>query len=172
VNENLIDIIIEALKRIRNSRFYSSERGFEGELSSNLKILLFEKNIIPNEAIVEEEYQKTIPNHGIRHRPDILVHIPFEEGITRNRKEGNFVAIELKRKASKKKALRDFSKLNDYINILDYPLGVFVNVSSTESYIKYVSNNKIHVFNALNNQVDIMLIHSYLNDREIISETV
>lgn len=82
MNEMLIEVIIESLKRIQNSRFYSSERGYQGEFSGNLNALLREKNLISDTAIIEQEYQKTIRSHGIYHRPDIIVHIPFEEGIT------------------------------------------------------------------------------------------
>jgi len=53
MNEILFKIIIEALKRIRNLRFYNSERGFEGEFSNNLRTLLLEKNKIPNACMNE-----------------------------------------------------------------------------------------------------------------------
>lgn len=64
--------------------------------------------------------------------------------------------------------MKDFSKLNDYINILKYPLGVFVNIGSEKSLIEFVPNDKIHIFSALKNREKVILIHSYLKDGEII----
>ncbi len=168
--ENLLEVIIEALKQVQNPRFYSSERGYQGEFSSNLKTLLCKNNIISDEAIVEQEYQKTIPNHGISHRPDVIVHIPFEKGKARTREESNFVAIEFKLKANKRKALEDFLKLNDYINVLKYPLGIFVNIGSTKSFIEYSPNDRIHVFNVIKTQKKFILTHSCLNDGKIVLE--
>lgn len=170
--EKLLEVIIIALKQVQNPRFYCSERGYQGEFSSNLKALFGKNNIMPDETIVEQEYQKTIPNHGISHRPDTIVHIPFEKGRARTREEGNFVAIEFKLKANKRNALEDFSKLNDYINILKYPLGIFVNIGSQESFIEFVPNDKIHVFNVLKTQENVILTHSYLKDGKIISEKI
>lgn len=155
----IIGIIAEAIKKIRSPRLFSSERGFRGQLQANLDRLLRENNLISNRTLAEEEYQKTIPDHGISHRPDIIIHIPFEEGITKTRREGNFVVFELKLRANQNDALDDFIKLNDYITILNYPLGIFVNVGSEKSFIELVPSNKIHVLNVLKDKQDVIVVH-------------
>ena len=166
----VIGIITEAIKQIRPRRLFSSERGFQGQLQANLDRLLRERNLICNRALVEEEYQKRIPNHGISHRPDIIIHIPFEEGITRSRREGNFIAFELKLRATKNDALDDFAKLNDYITVLKYPLGIFVIIDSEKSFIELVPNDKIRVLNVLRDRQDVVVMHSYLKNRKVICQ--
>jgi len=167
----LMSIVAEAIKQIRSPRFFNSERGFQGQLQSNLDKLLRKRNLIDNHVVVEEEYQKTLDEHGISHRPDIVVHVPFEEEITETRREGNFVAFELKIQANKNDALKDFGKLNDYITKLDYPLCVFVNINSDESFIELVPDERIHVMNVVPNRKDIIVLHSYLrNGRAICQE--
>ena len=140
--------VTEALKQVRRRRFFKSERGFRGQLQAKLEKLLRENNVIPDEAVVEEEYQKRESNHDMKYRPDILVHIPFEAGVTKSRKEGNFIAFELKLRANKKIASEDLKKLNAYLKKLDYELGIFVNIGSDESFIELVNDDKIHVFNS------------------------
>jgi len=166
----MIGIIAEAIKQIRPRRLFSSERGFQGQLQANLDRLLRERNLICNRTLVEEEYQKTIPNHGISHRPDIIIHISFEEGITRSRREGNFIVFELKLRATKNGALDVFAKLNDYITILKYPLGVFVNIDREKSFIELIPNDKIHVLNVLKDRQDVVVIHSYLKNGKAICQ--
>lgn len=166
----VIGIITEAIKQIRPRRLFSSERGFQGQLQANLDRLLRERNLICNRTLVEEEYQKRIPNHGISHRPDIIIHIPFEEGITRSRREGNFIAFELKLRATKNDALDDFAKLNDYITVLKYPLGIFVIIDSEKSFIELVPNDKIHVLNVPRDRQDISVTHSYLRNGKAIRQ--
>ena len=168
----MIDIIARAIKRIESERLFHSERGYRGELKSTLDQVLRGQHLFSNKAIIEEEYQKTIPNHGIRYRPDIIVHIPFEPGVTRSRTEGNFVAFELKIRATEAEAQGDFNKLNDYVNILNYPLAVFVNVDDEKSFIELVRNEKIHVLNVVRDTKDIQVIHSFLRNGEVIQESL
>lgn len=166
----IIGIIVESTKQIRSPRLFNTERGFRGQLQANLDRLLREKNLISSRTVVEEEYQKRIPDHGISHRPDIIIHVPFEEGIARTRREGNFVAFELKLRANQNDAFDDFIKLNDYITILKYPLGVFVNVSGEKSFIEWVPNDKIHVLNVLRDRHAVIVIHSYLKNGKAIRQ--
>jgi hypothetical protein len=81
MNQDLICTIANALKSVKNTRFFTSERGFQGQFHAELENLFRERDLIPNQAIIDEEYQKTIPNHGISHRPDLIIHIPFENGL-------------------------------------------------------------------------------------------
>lgn len=168
----MMDVIVRALKRIKSERFFNSERGYQGELKSRLDQLLREQHLLPNKAIVEEEYQKTIPNHGITRRPDIIIHIPFEEGTARSRREGNFVAFELKIHATEAETKDALDKLNKYINILNYPLSVLINIDSEESFIGLVQNNKIHVLNVIKDRQNITVIHSYLQNGETVQESL
>jgi hypothetical protein len=165
----LVDVIVQAIKQIRNRRFYCSERGFQGELKSSLDNLLRKRHLFSDRAIIEEEYQKTIRYHHISHRPDLIVHIPFEEGIAGSREEGNFVALEIKMRAGRDDAISDFSKLDDYITLLKYPLGIFINMNSEESFIEWIPNNNIHVLNVLKDGQNVVVIHSSLENEKPLS---
>ena len=78
--------------------------------------------------------KKTMPLHGLNTRPDIIVHIPFDRRRAERRDQGNFVAIELKLRATESDALEDFGKLERICEILAYPLAVFINIDSRETY--------------------------------------
>lgn len=129
---NILKAISESLASINNPRFYETERGFQGELGAELRKRLSDFEI--DGAIVEQEYQKRMRDHGIRIRPDIIIHIPFEGSGLADRTEGNFVVIELKHQASKEEAIADFQKLSDMCEALNYPLGVFINIASSKTY--------------------------------------
>jgi hypothetical protein len=171
MNQNLICTIANALKSVTATRFFNSERGFQGQFHVELENLFRERGLIPNKAIVEEEYQKTIPNHGISHRPDLIVHIPFETGLTGSRREGNFVAFELKIRASRLDAIDRFIKLNDYITLLDYPLGVFININNARSFVDLVPDYRINVFTVIKEENITKVSHSYLvNEHPVVTE--
>jgi hypothetical protein len=128
-----LELFIEALRAIRESRFFGTERGYQGELLSELRARILGADL-PGDPIVEQEYQKTLPQHGLTIRPDIIIHIPFERGFTNSREEGNFVAIELKRRASRKQAEGAFENLRQIKEALDYPITFFVNIDSANPY--------------------------------------
>ena len=69
---------------ITEPRFFATERGFQGELLAELRARLHEA-YFPGDPVVEQEYQKRMREHDIRIRPDLIVHIPFERGLTRVR---------------------------------------------------------------------------------------
>jgi hypothetical protein len=71
---------------------------------------------------------------GLRFAPDIIIHIPYERGLTERRDEGNFVAIELKRHANEADAQKAFANLSRMKEVLEYPLTVFINIDSEETY--------------------------------------
>lgn len=131
--EALIDSFRNALLSITNARFYKTERGFQGELSAELRARLAEFEI--DGAIVEQEYQKRMRDHGFRIRPDLVVHIPFEDGGFASRSEGNFVVVELKHHANKSSARTDYQNLQRMCQELGYPLAVFINIDSNETFI-------------------------------------
>lgn len=131
--EQFLTLVREALESIREPRFYVTERGFQGELLTELRNRL-DGAELPGEPIVEQEYQKTLPLHGVNFRPDIIVHIPFERGCAKRRDQGNFVAMELKLRATENEANADFAKLVQMRKALGYPLTIFINVDSDETH--------------------------------------
>jgi hypothetical protein len=123
----------DALGDIREPRFFETERGYQGELVAQLGKRL--KNAaLPGDPIVEQEYQKTMPAHGITIRPDIVIHIPFERGVVESRDRGNFVAIELKRHSTENEAYGDFASLAQMHEVLRYPLTIFINIDSDKTH--------------------------------------
>lgn len=125
----LLDHLTAALRAITAPRFYQTERGFQGELLAELKKAILE-DFLPNEAIIEQEYQKHLESHSLQIRPDIIVHEPFDERRHGSRRDGNHAVIEIKRAASKKDAVGDFESLISMMELLSYPLGIFINIAS------------------------------------------
>lgn len=126
-------LFIEALRMIKEPRFFGTERGYQGELLAELRNRLGGARL-PGDPIVEQEYQKTISLHGLTIRPDIIIHIPFERGVTNSRREGNFVAVELKCRVGRRQAGDAFENLRQIKEALNYPLTVFVNVDSANTH--------------------------------------
>lgn len=131
--DEFIEAIRSSLIAIKNPRFYDTERGFQGELGSELRIRLPEYS--QEGAVIEHEYQKRMLNHGIRSRPDLIIHAPFDSSMFDNRTEGNFVAIELKHRARRNGANSDYRNLSEMGRLLKYPLLVFINIDSDETFI-------------------------------------
>lgn len=131
--ERFLTVLREALGNINEERSFQDERSFQGALLQELARRL-ERGVLPNDPIIEEEYQKRLGLHGIRIRPDIIVHVPFDRGLADRRDEGNFVAIELKRRATAKTAKKAFSNLALMKRVLNYPLTIFINVDSEQTH--------------------------------------
>jgi hypothetical protein len=85
---------------------------------------------------VEQEYQKRAKEHGITLRPDI-VHIPFERGVSPTRRYGNYLVILLDLSANQNDAQEDFGQLSTICSSLDYPIGAFINVASTDLWLPH-----------------------------------
>jgi hypothetical protein len=132
--EELLQAVKESLLGITNERFYETERGFQGELNAELRSRLSGFEL--EGAIVEQEYQKRMPYHGFRIRPDLIIHIPFEGTEFLSRSEGNFMVIELKHRASRSEARADYDNLIRMCETLGYPTAVFINIDSDETYIE------------------------------------
>jgi hypothetical protein len=132
VNRDLfISLMLEALKAIRDPRFFQTERGYQGELLAMLRARLPEAGF-PGDPIIEQEYQKRVPDHGIKLRPDLIIHIPFDRGTSENRKAGNFVAIEIKRRSAD--VQQAFESLRMIHEALNYQLTVLVNIDSQQTH--------------------------------------
>lgn len=166
----MVPIIVACLKSVRQARFFGTERGYQGELLAELRSRL-PQAALPGDAIVEQEYQKRLPAHGIRVRPDIIIHIPTPGG--GNRRQGNFAVFELKIRAGRANACKDFAKLDAVLGALDYPLGVFVNIASTQTQAAYYSGRfkeRLHLFAVRPHGPGIQLTHAYYRDGAVIEE--
>jgi len=126
--ESIVEIVVEALKEITSPRFYKTERGFQGRFACALYKVLDERRIFPDDAIIEEEYQKRLKDHGTAQRPDLIIHVPFEAGRSQNRWEDNFVVFAFKKNADQKVAEEDFGKIDIMFKKLKYPIGFFINI--------------------------------------------
>jgi hypothetical protein len=121
----------QALEAVREPRFFQSERGYQGELLAMLRPRLPEGGF-DGDPIIEQEHQKRFSAHKINIRPDLLIHIPFERGTTECRTQGNFVAIEIKRRSAD--VQEAFESLRKISEALDYALTVFVNIDSQQTH--------------------------------------
>jgi hypothetical protein len=113
---------------------FVTERGYQGELLAELRERLNERAMFSGDPIIEQEYQKRAADHLITIRPDLIIHIPFERGETNSRNQGNFVAIEIKCRATQAKAMEDFESLRLMKETLGYPLTIFLNVDSARTF--------------------------------------
>ena len=130
--ERLIGIFREALAAIHEPRLFETERGYQGALLAELHQRLVHAGL-PGDPIIEQEYQKTLPHHGITIRPDLIIHVPFERGLNR-RAEGNFAAVEIKLRATQAEADEDFKSLEILHSTLAYPLTIFLNIDSSATH--------------------------------------
>lgn len=131
--EALISHIETALRTISHPRFYETERGFQGEFLATLHRSLPEGFLNPG-LVIEQEYQKRLAQHGLTIRPDIIIHEPFDPARHSGRDDGNVAVIELKRNASAHDAKSDFESLAKMLDVLHYPLGIFINIASERTH--------------------------------------
>jgi hypothetical protein len=132
-NAALLAHLETALRSITHPHFYEDERGFQGELLVALRKSIPE-HLLPEHAVIQQEYQKRLGRHGLNQRPDIVIHEPFEFGEYESRREGNYMVIALKRNATTKRAEADLKGLVAMCDILDYPAAAFINIASSETY--------------------------------------
>ena len=133
----LLSIVADSLASITAPRYYETERGFQGELYAEMRNRLGD-SILPPGAQLEQEYQKTLCAHGLDIRPDIIIHEPFDERRHAARHAGNHAVIELKLAASKRAASKTFESLVAMIDVLHYPLGIFVNINSDVTFTEQI----------------------------------
>jgi hypothetical protein len=124
----------EALAACAHPRWFETERGFQGQLL----VELAKRIRLPDQAIIEQEYQKRLADHGLRIRPDIIIHEPYDPDRHTSRANGNIAVIELKLNGSAEEATADFASLSAMLSVLDYPLGIFVNIASRRTYAELV----------------------------------
>lgn len=163
-----IDISIAAIKHIKRKRYYENERAFVTELYRHLH----DENLLslfPERTLIETEVQKSEKKHyGLTQRPDMVVHIPIEEGVYQYAHEGNFIAYACKVEANEVKAREDFTKLEEMFSILRYPLGIFININGyPDSLLRHYRGDyedRIHELSIrfAGNKVDVQ--HSYFEN--------
>jgi hypothetical protein len=135
--EPMIASLRESLAAISAPRFFESERGFQGELL----VQLSKRLKLSDNTIIEQEHQKKLKAHGLTIRPDIIIHEPFNPELHEARTEGNFAAIELKLNASPESAAADFNSLAAMLEVLQYPIGFFVNIGSATTHCNLVPDS-------------------------------
>ena len=74
--------------------------------------------------------------HGLRIRPDIILHEPFDPSRYRSRDEGNHAVMELKRHATPSTVATAFTNLVAMADALNYPLGVLINIASSKTWVE------------------------------------
>lgn len=135
-SDELLNVIAAALTSVTDPHYYEDERGFQGEFYAQLRLRL--RDMVLPGTLLREEYQKRLAEHGLRIRPDIILHEPFDPGRHRGRDEGNHVVMELKRRATPGTAADAFTNLVAMIDALNYPLGVFINIDSPKTWAESV----------------------------------
>lgn len=133
--ELLIEATRQAISQVRNPRYFSSERGYQGQFYSQLQSILEAQNIITADLILETEYQKRAATHSMTQRPDMILHIPRE--ITQAAaNENNYCVWALKRNSTQEDAFDDFNKLDSMFSDLCYPWGIFINIASQNHFLE------------------------------------
>ena len=126
---------------------------------------------LPPEAIVEEEYQKRIKIHGIRRRPDVIVHVPTQPG--NDRRVGNLAVFALKLRATPTEARHDFAALDAMFRALDYPMGAFINIGNDRTHAELyqgVYPGRIHMFAVWQIDGRTRVRHARHHDGHVIEE--
>lgn len=144
-----IEMLKNMLRSIEEPRFFDTERGYQGALLAELQQQLAMHPIWPGEPVVEQEYQKRAGEYGLRLRPDIIVHIPFDRRTLQNRRQGNYAVLQLKLRGNLGDALNDYCKLALMCTVLNYGLGVFINIDSESTYFddyKGDARDKLYAF--------------------------
>lgn len=132
-NDQLLNAVVVSLAAVTAPHHYEDERGFQGEFYAQLHHRLRDM-VLPKGAMLREEYQKKLREHGLKIRPDIILHEPFNPISHRGRDDGNHAVMELKRRATRRTADEAFESLIAMIDTLNYPLGLFINVDSSKTW--------------------------------------
>ncbi len=170
--EELINITVLAFRKIITPRYYRTERGFVTEFYKHLSNEIENSDLFPEGTILEAEVQKREDDHyGVTQRPDILIHIPIESGLTENANENNFVVYAFKLNANNGRVDADFVKLEEMFDSLNYGIGFFINIGAhPRTYLyRYNGNyrNRINEFTIGLTNGQVSINHSYFIGAEI-----
>ena len=147
MSEEILAATVEALGTAAEPRFFRTERGYHGRFYCTLHAALDRRGLLHDGAILEMEYQKSA-RHEMTQRPDIIFHVPAEESGAYVR-ENNFAVFALKWRTSRTEAMKDFRKLDEMCERLDYPLAIFINIASERNYREEYTGpfpDRIHAF--------------------------
>ncbi len=147
--EALVNAIRDAVHAIQTPRFFETERGYQGELLAEIRMRLKRLPEIPEwdvDVVVEQEAQKRTTAHGLKLRPDLIIHEPFDNKRHSTRREGNYICLELKLRASEAQASEAYRNLSQLMSALNYPLGIFINIDSSQTYISLAPTNSGRFF--------------------------
>lgn len=135
----IIESTISALTAITAPRFFKSERGYQGVFYCKLYEEFENRGLANEDQIIEMEYQKSA-RHRLSQRPDIIFHIPVEHS-DGNIVENNFAVWALKARANAVAVQEDFEKLDQMFEVLNYPLGFFININTKQHHINLYEGN-------------------------------
>lgn len=174
--EGLLNKTVLAIRQILIQRYFNSERGFVPEFYSNLRGQLENSNLFPEHTILETEVQKRRLLHGVRQRPDLLIHIPIETGLTNNVAENNFVVYAFKLNGNAVDALEDFEKLDAMFGQLNYEMGIYVNIGTHPTIFlnNYIGNfkDRIHEFSIRLDNEQVLIKHCFFRQNNLITDTM
>ncbi len=174
---DIFELIISALRNIVVSRYYTTERGFVGEFYTALSNELNGKQLFPTHTILESEVQKrSLDHYGVTQRPDLLIHIPIETGLTKNANENNFVNFAFKLNGNSRRVQEDYTKLDQMFQLLNYETGIFINIGAFPNIFLQTYNgnykNRIHEFSIRLNDGTVEINHAYFIDEDLIVEKI
>jgi hypothetical protein len=150
MEDKILSATGEALRSVSEERFFRTERGYHGRFYCVLQSELDRRGLLHGGAILEMEYQKSAP-HNTRQRPDIVFHVPTEYSGAEVR-QNNFAVFALKRRATARDAEDDFRRLDEMCERLDYPLAIFINVDSEQTFdsqYRGLFRERLHTFSVL-----------------------
>lgn len=173
----ILNEVINTLKNIIIPRYYKSERGFQTEFYRILSNQLEGKLIFPENTILEAEVQKrNLEHYGVTQRPDLLIHIPIETGITENANENNFVNFAFKLYGNERASVEDYEKLEQMFFFLNYEMGIFINIGKyPEIFLNNYEGgykNRIHEFSIGKDEDVIKIMHAFFENEDLIIEDI
>lgn len=119
-DNRILRATVDALHQIRETRFYSTVRAYQGRFYCALQKELMDRGFVDGNCILEQQLQ-------------IILHVPAEDsGAPAG--ENNSGVWALKRAANSEGARDDFDKLDSLFETLNYPLGVFINLDSDQHH--------------------------------------
>lgn len=166
----MLDLIRDALRSVRNPHFYSLEQSYQGEFLAEIRRRIPDAGL-PGDAVVQQEYQKRLADHGINIKPDVIIHIPTRAG--GDRRTGNFAVCELDLRAGPKEAQTDFDNLDTAVEHLMYPLAVFLNVDSGRTQANSYGGpfrDRLHCFAVRTANGRLNIAHSFWQGGQLIEE--
>lgn len=165
----IVNRTIAALRQIKVQRYFSSERGFVTEFYCQLTRQLEQGDLFPEHTILETEVQKNrVAHFGLRQRPDLLIHIPIETGLTQNANENNFVVFAFKLNGNPARVQSDYEKLEQMFEHLNYEIGIFINIEAyPKTYLDTYNGkfrDRVHELSIATKNGKVKVRHAFFTD--------